>query len=110
MERMSHLQKSQPVHGRALDLPHCPDTKPMLRAGVSPGGFPGSGIVNKSQDGTQVDKAGVERNKKKLQFTKTSGMCWKSQIDAQTVEEAREEESNGQLGSISLGVRMRGRR
>ena len=63
---MSHLQKSQPVHGRALDLPHHPDAKPMVKAGVSPGGFPGSGVVNKRQDGTQVDKQGLKGIKKTL--------------------------------------------
>ena len=57
---MNHLQKSQPVHGRTPDLPHCPAAKPMLAAmaqgRVGPGGFPGSSILTKRQDGTQVDK------------------------------------------------------
>lgn len=41
-------------------LTHRPDAKPMLAAmaqgRVGPGGFPGSGILTKRQDETQVDK------------------------------------------------------
>ena len=65
---MNHLQKSQPVHGRAPDLPHCPAAKPMLAAmaqdRVGPGGFPGSSILTKRQDGTQVDKQRLKGIKK----------------------------------------------
>ena len=65
---MNHLQKSQPVHGRAPDLPHRPDAKPMLAAmaqgRVGPGGFPGSSILTKRQDGTQVDKQRLKGIKK----------------------------------------------
>lgn len=63
---MNHLQKSQPVHGRAPDLPHRPDAKPVLAAmaqgRVGPGGFPGSGILTKRHPGGQAE---VERNLKK---------------------------------------------
>lgn len=66
---MNHLQKSQPVHGRAPDLPRRPDAKPVLAAmaqgRVGPGGFPGSGILTKRQDGTQVDKQSLKGIKKK---------------------------------------------
>ena len=65
---MNHLQKSQPVHGRTPDLPHCPAAKPMLAAmaqgRVGPGGFPGSSILTKRQDGTQVDKQRLKGIKK----------------------------------------------
>lgn len=70
---MNHLQKSQPVHGRAPDLPRRPDAKPVLAAmaqgRVGPGGFPGSSILTKRQDGTQVDKQSLKGIKKKKPST-----------------------------------------